>query len=285
MSATTGTPPPARPASAAPGTPQDRRPGQGSDAGRTVSPVTLALLHFRMTFLETIRVPVAVVGATVFPALAMLFFVVPQQGLASNPLLATGATAQLAVFAVISTCIFQFGIGVAEDRALPFDPYVRTLPAGPGPRMAGRVLTGSVFALLGIVPLVVVALLLTEASITVPRLLLAGVLLTCAATPFLLIGLTIGYALSAKAAIAVAQVVVFPLAFAGGLFVPPETFPGWLDTLSQGLPSRAARDVVVPVATGGEPTLLAFGVLAAWTVVFAVLVRTVYRRDEGRRFR
>lgn len=282
MSATTDTPPPARSTTAAPGVgPRLQHPG----ADRTVSPVTLALLHFRMTVLETIRVPVAVVGATVFPALAMLFFVVPQRALASDPAASTGATAQLAVFAVISTCIFQFGIGVAEDRALPFDPYVRTLPAGPGPRMAGRVLTGSLFALLGIVPLVLVALLLTEATITPPRLLLAGVLLALAATPFLLIGLTIGYALSSKAAIAVAQVVVFPLAFAGGLFVPPETFPRWLDALSLGLPSRAARDVVVPVATGGEPTLLAFAVLTAWTVLFAVLVRVVYRRDEGRRFR
>lgn len=251
----------------------------------TVPPLTLALLHFRMTLLETIRVPVAVVGALVFPALAMLFFVVPQQGLASNPVAATAATAQLAVFAVLSTCVFSYGVGVAEDRALPFDPYVRTLPAGPGPRLAGRVLTGTVFALLGIVPLVLVAVLLTAATITPGRLLLATGLLVLAAAPFLLLGLTIGYALSSKAAIAVAQVVVFPLAFAGGLFVPPETFPRWLDALSQGLPSRAARDVVVPVAAGGEPAVLAFVVLAAWTVLFAVLVRIVYRRDEGRRFR
>jgi ABC-2 type transport system permease protein len=252
---------------------------------RTVPPVALAVLHLRMTFLETLRVPIAVIGATVFPALAMLFFVVPQQELSSDAQASTAATAQLAVFGVLSVCIFQFGIGVAEERALPFDPYLRTLPAAPGPRLAGRVLTGAAFALLGLLPLALVAALLTEAAIDSSRLLPTGALLALVTLPFLLLGLAIGYAMSAKAAMAMAQVLVFPLAFAGGLFVPPETFPRWLDALSQALPSRAARDLVVTAATGGEPTQLAVGVLATWTVLLAVLLRTVYRRDEGRRFR
>lgn len=246
---------------------------------------SLALLHFRYGFLETVRVPVAVIGSTVFPALAMLFFVVPQRALAEDPVAATGATAQLAVFAVLSTCIFTYGIGVAEDRALPFDPFVRTLPAGPAPRMVGRVLTGTVFSFFGVVPLVVVALTLTEASLPVGRLLAMLGMLVLVSVPFLLIGLSIGYALSAKAAVAIAQVVVFPLAFAGGLFIPPDAFPRWLDALSTGLPSRAARDVVVPVAAGGDVTGSAVPVLLAWTVGFALVTAFVYRRDEGRRFR
>ncbi|MDT0164567.1 ABC transporter permease [Actinotalea sp. AC32] len=262
--------------------------GRGAAApGRaaTVPTLRLALLHFRYGFLETIRVPIAVVGTTVFPALALLFFVVPQEAVAGNPVAATAASAQLAVFAVMSTCIFTYGIGVAEDRALPFDPYVRTLPAGPAPRMAGRVMTGTVFAFLGVLPILLVAAFLTEASIPLLRLVVALVTLMVAGVPFLLLGLSIGYALSAKAATAIAQVVVFPLAFAGGLFMPPEAFPGWLDTLSTWLPSRAARDVVLPVATGGDVGVQAVAVLVAWTVVFAVLVTVVYRRDEGRRFR
>ncbi len=75
---------------------------------------------------------------------------------------------------------------------------------------------------------------------------MAGVALAMVSgVPFLLIGLTIGYLLSSKAAVAIAQVVVFPLAFAGGLFMPPETFPTWLTPCRPALPSRAARDLVV----------------------------------------
>ena len=165
---------------------------RGGSARATVSPVRLALLHLRFGFLETIRVPVAVVGTGVFPARALLFFVVPQEAVAGDPVAATGATAQLAAFAVMSTCIFTYGIGVAEDRALPFDPYVRTLPAGPGPRMAGRVLNGTIFAFLGVLPLLLVGWFLTEASIPWTRLVTALALLLVVGIPFLLIGLSIG---------------------------------------------------------------------------------------------
>lgn len=256
-------------------------------SGRTtaVTPLRLAVAHARYGFLETVRVPIAVVGTALFPALALIFFVVPQEAVAGDPLIAAGATAQLAVFSVMSTAVFTHGIGVAEDRALPFDAFLRTLPAGPGPRIAGRVLTGTAFSALGVLPLLLVGATLTEASVPVGRLLLSLVLLVVVSTPFLLIGLSIGYGLSAKAATAVAQVVVFPLAFAGGMFAPPESFPAWLDGVSQTLPSRAARDVVVSVVVGETPPASALVVLVAWTAAFAALAAVVYRRDEGRRFR
>lgn len=252
---------------------------------RTVSAARLSLVHFRFGFLETVRVPMAVLGTMLFPALALLFFIVPQRTVAGDPVAAAGATAQLAVFAVISTSVFTYGIGVAEDRALPFDPYLRTLPAGPWPRMIGRVLNGTLWSLLGLLPPFLVAVLLTEASAPAGRVVAGVVLVLVAGVPFLLIGLSIGYLLSAKAAVAVAQVVVFPLAFAGGLFLPPEAFPAWLDGLSTALPSRAARDLVVATVTGGELPGTALPVLAAWTVLFALVTAYAYRRDEGRRFR
>jgi ABC-2 type transport system permease protein len=249
------------------------------------SPLSLTLLHARFQFLETVRVPIAVIGNLLFPSLAMFFFVVPQPEVSQNPGIATAAAAQLATFAIISTCLFSFGAGVAEDRALPFDPYLRTLPAGAAPRLAGRVVNGIVWCLLALVPLLMIAIVFTEATITPQRLLLGLAMVPVVALPFLLLGLAIGYALSNKAAIAVVQAVLFPLAFAGGLFMPPEVFPEWMNTLSQALPTRAARDLVIDVVTGYPAYALALPVLVGWTVLFAAMAVTAYRRDEGRRFR
>jgi len=103
--------------------------------------------------------------------------------------------------------------------------------------------------------------------------------------PFVLLGMAVGYSLSAKAALPVVQVILFPLAFAGGLFLPPVTFPGWLDALSQATPTRAGRDLLVQALTGEPAYALAWPVLIGWTVVVAVLAVGAYRRDEGRRFR
>lgn len=251
----------------------------------SVSTLSFALLHTRYQVLETVRIPIAVIGNMLFPALAMFFFVVPQAGVAGDPVVATAAVGQLAMFAVMSTCLFTFGAGAAEDRALPFDPYVRTLPAGPAPRMIGRMMTGGIFALLGLVPLVLIGWLFTEAAVTPVQFGLGLVVIAAVALPFLGLGLGIGYSMSSKAAIAVVQVVLFPLAFAGGLFMPPEVFPGWLDEISRALPSRAGRDLLVQTLTGSPAGAGALPVLLGWGVLFTALALWAYRRDEGRRFR
>lgn len=250
-----------------------------------MSTVSFALLHARYQVLETVRIPIAVIGNMLFPALAMFFFVVPQEAVAGNPVAATAAVGQLAMFAVMSTCLFTFGAGAAEDRALPFDPYVRTLPAGPAPRLIGRMMTGGVFALLGLVPLVLIGSLFTEAAVTATQFGLGLLVILAVALPFLSLGLAIGYSMSSKAAIAVVQVVLFPLAFAGGLFMPPEVFPDWLDGISQALPSRAGRDLLVQTLTDAPAYPAALPVLLGWGVLFTALALWAYRRDEGRRFR
>ncbi|GEL98513.1 ABC transporter permease [Cellulomonas terrae] len=244
----------------------------------------LALVHARFQFLETVRIPIAVIGNLLFPSLALLFFVIPQRAVADDPGIATAAVAQLGTFAVMSTCLFSFGVGVSEDRAMPFDPFLRTLPAGAGPRLMGRVLNGVLWSYLALVPLVLLGAFLTAATLTPSQALAAIVMVPAVAVPFLLLGLAIGYRLSSKAAIAVVQATLFPLAFAGGLFMPPEAFPAWLDAISKVLPSRAARDLAVQAVTGYEAYAGAVVVILAWTAVFAAMAVTAYRRDEGRRF-
>lgn len=259
--------------------------GQAGQEGAARRWVRLTLLHARYQFIETVRVPIAVLGIMLFPALAMVFFVVPQQEVANDPILATASATQLGAFAIASACMFTFGAGVSEDRSKPFHPYLRTLPVGAGPPLAGRVLNGVGWAFLSLLPLVLLAGFLTAATLPWHRALLLVVAVPAVAMPFTLLGIAIGYAMSPKAAIAVVQATLFPLAFAGGMFLPPMMFPAWLDAISTATPTRGARELFIAATTGEplEPVFLA--VLVGWTVVFAVLTVTAYRRDEGRRFR
>jgi len=243
----------------------------------------LALVNARFTFLETIRIPIAVIGTVFFPAATMIFFVVPFAG--GDPVGATFATASMVTFAIMSTNLFQYGIGVAEDRAQPWDPYTRTLPAGPGPRFAGRVLCGLLFTYVALAPVVVIAAFFTAATVAPYRLLLAAGTIVVVAVPFTLLGLTIGYALPSKAAIAVAQVLFFPLAFAGGLLSAPGQAPGWVETIAPYVPTRGAVELMWTTVGAFPVSGRAMVSLAAWTVAFGAAAVWAYRRDEGRRFR
>ncbi|MEV4663581.1 ABC transporter permease [Micromonospora echinofusca] len=242
----------------------------------------LALVHARYQLLETVRIPVAVVGSAFFPAVAMLFFVVPFAG--KDPVAATYATAAMVTFSVMSANVFQYGVGVAEDRDQPWNPYTRTLPAGPAPRFAGRVLAGLALTYLSLVPVVVIGATLTEARISAPAFLLALATVTVISVPFTLLGLAIGYSMPSKAAIVVAQVVFFPLAFGGGLLSAPDQAPGFVEAVAPFLPTRGAVELMW-AATGDYPVNpLSMVMLGVWVVLLAVLAGWAYRRDEGRRF-
>ncbi|MGB2568745.1 ABC transporter permease [Micromonospora citrea] len=244
--------------------------------------MTLALVHARYQLLEIVRIPVAVFGSAFFPAAAMLFFVVPFAG--DDRVAATYATAAMVTFSVLTANIFQYGVGVAEDRDQPWNPYTRTLPAGPAPRLAGRILAGLVLTYVSMLPVVVIAAVATAARVTPVQFLLALATVAVISVPFTLMGLAIGYSLPSKAAIVVAQIVFFPLAFGGGLLSGPDDAPGFIKAVAPYLPTRGAVELMWAASTDWRPDPRALVSLVVWVVGLAALAAWAYRRDEGRRF-
>lgn len=252
---------------------------------RMPSTMQLTLLHAKYNLIETFRVPIAVIGTVVFPALALLFFVVPQRIVADNPVFATQAVVALSVFAVMANALFSFGLTIAENREKPWDPYLRTLPAPGIARVLAHVLSTGMLGLTAILPVIVVGAVFTAAEASPLRILAGVVALAVSALPFMLIGIGIGYALPFKAAIAVIQIVMFALAFIGGLFLPPVMFADWLNTISKFTPSRQARDFVIWAVQGGDLEWWVWVGIVVWTAVTLVLALVLFRRDEGRRYR
>lgn len=254
--------------------------------------LSLTKAHTKAQILEQLRIPMAVVSSTIFPSLVLLFFIVPQEAVASNPPAALSAIAQLAMFGVMSAFLFGYGIGVAEDRASPWTTYLRTLPVGPLPGTIARAVTAMMFSFFALIPLLILGAVLTSApdaffngDLSWWRLPLTIAVVLLCGLPFLAMGLTIGYLCTSKVAIAVVQVLFFPMAFAGGMMLPPAIFPGWLNTISLMLPSRAARDLSVESLSGTSMHASSIAVIVAWTLILGALALWANRRDQGRRFR
>lgn len=250
-----------------------------------MSTLALAATHARYNLLETSRVPIAVLGSMVFPSLAFCLFVLPQPAVRGSAEFATAALCSMVVFAFMSAGLFSLGIELAEQRAKPWAPYLRTLPGAASARILGLLSATLVISVAAMVPLLVIGGLFTQARPEPLDALAAIALAVVTAAPSGLIGILIGTLTGPKAAIAVTQVAMFLLAFGGGLFLPPQLFPGWLDVASAFLPVRQAREIVVNVALGTAVPLWAVIGIAAWTVALALVTVIAYRRDEGRRYR
>ena len=250
-----------------------------------MSALSLTLVHAKYTLIETSRVPIAVIGTLVFPALALLFFVVPQESVAQHPEYATQAIISMCVFSVMIGSLFSFGLGIAENREKAWEPYLRTLPAPGIARLLAHILSTGLLAILALVPLLVIGALMTKAEASPLQIVVGLLAVAVASLPFMLIGISMGYAMPMKAAIAVIQVVFFALGFGGGLFLPPQALPDWLNAISEFLPSRQARDFVIWAVQGGTIDPMTWIGIVVWTVALLALALLLFRRDEGRRYR
>ena len=96
----------------------------------------------------------------------------------------------------------------------------------------------------------------------------------------------LGFAVSAvvpseNAAPPIANVIVLPLEFISGIFVPSEQIPDWMDRIASVFPVKPLFDSLLeafdPVATGIGVDWGALGVVALWGVVGGVFALRFFR--------
>jgi ABC-2 type transport system permease protein len=242
----------------------------------------IALVHAQLETRMLARYPSFVVPTLFFPSLFFLIFVVPAADRIDQ---ANELLASFVGFAFLGVAFFQFGVGMAIELASPWDLYLRTLPLSLRSRLAGRTLSALVFAAASGALVIAVALVLTNASLTPRQWLELGAALLGGSIPFALLGISIGYLVSPKGALPVANVLFLALGYLGGLWTGAERLPAVAGEVSPLLPTRQWLDTLTAAVTTAPPPLAQWLALAGWTVAFALLAAVAYRRDEGVRYR
>jgi ABC-2 type transport system permease protein len=241
----------------------------------------LALAHARAETVGLARYTGYSVPTVAFPAVMLLLFGGHFERGEPDRLFAG-----FAATALLTVAFFQFGVGIATNRATPWEAYLRTLPAGPATRLAGRVISALAFAATTVAAVALVAFGVYDVQMAPWRVVALGAALLVGSIPFALLGIAFGYWLSPRAALPVANLLYLPLAVGGFLWMRPnQDVPHDVDVASQLLPTRSWMEVLDPIATGdhGIPPVHV-AALAAWGGLFFALAWWGYRRDEGERF-
>ena len=238
--------------------------------------------HFRAQMLALVRTP-AYSSLTVFTPSIIFIFVglsVIDSRQTANFLLGS-----YSIFAALGVAFFQFGVGIANERESPWEQFAHVLPVSPVTRFVAAILAAIVFAAVAIAILIGVALFATDAGMPPSAWvrMLASIFL--GAVPMAFLGIAIGYSLPPKAALPAANILHLALAFAGGLFIPPQSMPDFMDNISRVLPTRHIGELTWAAVSGDSWPVESWLWLAAYTIVFGILANLGYRRDEGIRYR
>ncbi len=148
--------------------------------------------------------------------------------------------------------------------------------------LAGKLLGGMTFGLTVTLVVLVIALVIFGSGGTNWLLLFLALLLS--ATAFSALGAFVSVAVrEVFEAQTLANFIRFPMMFLGGVFVPVESLPVWLQVVARGLPLTYSVEALRAALAGGSwSAALDVGVLAAFSVVlFMLAVRTLARRSEN----
>jgi ABC-2 type transport system permease protein len=237
----------------------------------------IALAHFKEQTLQHLRSPGYLLPTLAMPGLFYFLF----EGPDTEPALVTFLMASYAMWAILGVAFFQFGSGIAEERATPWERFLRTLPLSGIQRLAGRVLSAALFAAVAAAIVIVEAHLINPVSVAADRwlpwlgaLLAGGVVVAVG-------GIAMGYWASPRAATPMATLAWLLLAYLGGLWATPAELPSWAAEVSLYLPTRLWGEVTWAAVQGQATSLGDWLGLVAYATGFAVLALWGYRRDEG----
>jgi ABC-2 type transport system permease protein len=242
------------------------------------------LLNARIQLDELAHIPAFTVPSLALPLITYLIFGLPN--VHGDPRAAEGVFVGFAAFALLGIVMFQFGVGIAADRASAWERFVRTLPSSAAERFGARLLVAVVFGTLALVPVTCCAVLATPLRLDGVAWLRVLVALLAGAVPLGLLGIMLGYLLNERGALPITNLLYLPLSYLGGLFTArPDDLPALARRVAPWLPTRQWGEILVGFGLGGRLPVHALLALAGYGLAFAALAVLGYRRDELHQYR
>jgi ABC-2 type transport system permease protein len=103
-----------------------------------------------------------------------------------------------------------------------------------------------------------------------------------ATIPFAVLGLLVGQLATSETMQVFTSGLMIVLGFLGGILIPVQVFPHWIESIAQVLPSYWLAEVGHGALLGNTDIGRAALWLAGWTVVLAFGVVRRYQRDSAR---
>jgi ABC-2 type transport system permease protein len=182
----------------------------------------------------------------------------------------------------MGSSLFGIGAGLALERGHGWLEMKRASPMPAAAYLLAKLCVSITFAT-GIA-ILLMALGTAMAGVQISMVEGLRLLLTIAAgvLPFASLGLIIGLLMPSNAAPGVINLIYLPMSFCGGLWMPIESLPHWLQLIAHGLPSYwFARLALGALGYKQGSAILAWALLASYTVVFLLAAAGIFRRQEA----
>src|SRR5580658_10222521 len=185
-------------------------------------------------------------------------------------------------FGAMGSSLFGIGAGLAFERGHGWLELKRASPMPAAAYLLAKLCVSITFAVGVTILLMILGTALAGVQISTVEGLQLLAVIAGGVVPFASLGLVIGLLMPSNAAPGVINLIYLPLSFCGGLWMPIEALPHWLQHIAHGLPSFwFARLALGSLGYSDSSRLLAWALLASYTVVFLLAAAFIFRRQEA----
>lgn len=243
------------------------------------------LLEAKFEFLSALRTPRYSVSTVLFPSMFYIFFgIVMKQGDAVYT--ATAVMTAMSAMGVMLASIWGPGAGIAWERGLGWMEVKRASPMPPMAYFLAKIASALVFCTITVAVMFVLGGTLGGVRMSASQWALLGVSLVAGAIPFSALGFLIGYTATPNIAPAMINMIVMPMSFLSGLWIPVQFLPPVLRDFAVALPAYHLNQIATLVA--GLPSRGTLGShiegLLAATLVLGGFAWIAWRRDDRKLF-
>lgn len=186
----------------------------------------------------------------------------------------------MTVFSLMSFCLMQFPIEIIEERNTGWFKRLMVTPLSSKTYFTTKIIKTIMLFLLAIILIFTVAHLYKHVNMSIQQWLLSGVSLWVGASLFLTLGLVIAQFNETQKANSIANIINMLLAILGGLWFPVQTFPSWLQRISNITPTYHLKNFALELAKNQGLNITSLFILIVYSILFLIITVWINHRKE-----
>lgn len=187
----------------------------------------------------------------------------------------------MAAFSVMGASVMTFGLRLVQERTQGWSTMLRTTPMASVVYVAGKMTAQLLLNTLSVIVIFAAGWLINGVELSAWQWISSGLWIVAASLPFLALGALIGCMKKVDTANGVSYIIYMGLAVAGGLWMPIDIMPSFVQKIAKWLPSFNYADGAWSITDGGTPSMIGLLILLGYLVAFMVISGYVRRKQEA----
>ncbi|QCT00895.1 ABC-2 type transporter [Paenibacillus algicola] len=242
----------------------------------------LISLQCRMELLRILRNPYFIFWSLVMPiAFYYIFTRVVNTGAGDPGAYQARYLMSMTTFSVMGSAIMTLGIRLVQEQSLGWSTLMKVVPLPASIYFLGKMFGQTLLLLLSIAVIFSAGVLINDVQLQAWQWISSGVWILAASAPFLAIGTLIGTMKRVDTASGVSNGIYLVLALLGGMWMPLEMLPSFLQSIGKWLPSYHFASGGWAITEGGLPELQSVLILTGYLVLFMVISTYVRHKQQA----